>query len=79
MLAPQQNEPGLNARGRRGRGQHGLDADLEEAPPMSGDPKPANDAGGAGEAKWFPTVGIETSGGGVRALQQFSSRTCPRT
>ncbi len=41
---------------------------------MSGDDQnPANDAGSAGEAspKWFPTVGIGTSAGGVRALQEF--------
>ena len=41
---------------------------------MSGDDQnPANDAGTAGEAspKWFPTVGIGTSAGGVRALQEF--------
>ena len=41
---------------------------------MSGDDQsPAKDAGSAGEAgpKWFPTVGIGTSAGGVRALQEF--------
>ena len=41
---------------------------------MSGDdPNPANDAGSAGEASpaGFPTVGIGTSAGGVRALQEF--------
>ena len=41
---------------------------------MSGDDRnPASDAESAGDAsqKWFPTVGIGSSAGGVRALQEF--------